>query len=101
MTRRMKSEKRKKMTSLMKLALSIAVSFALTRKLMTPRTALDTKNAPPRMLLRPTAPSLDLVKDTTLAKKSGAPFPRESKVTPAMVGDSLKMSERPSRLLQK
>ena len=101
MTRRMKREKRKKMTSLMKLALPIAISFEVTRKLMTPKTALETKNAPPRMLLRPTAPSLDLVKETTLAKKSGAPFPRESKVTPAMVGDSLKMSERPSRLLQK
>ncbi|KAF1883324.1 hypothetical protein Lal_00015117 [Lupinus albus] len=66
-----------------------------------PNTALDTKNAPPRMLFSPTAPLLELVKETTVAKKSGAPFPRERRVTPAMVGDSLKMLDKPCKLLQK
>jgi hypothetical protein len=68
---------------------------------MTPKTHVETKNAPPKMLFKPTAPLFELVKETTLAKKSGAPLPRESKVTPAMVGDSLKMLDKPSREVQK
>lgn len=63
----------------MKLALSTWTCFELTRMLMIPKTALDTKKAPPRMLLRPTSPLLVPVEETTLAKKSGAPFPRERK----------------------
>lgn len=89
------------MASLMKLALSTATSLELTRILMIPKTAVETKNAPPKMLLRPTAPLFELVKETTLAKKSGAPFPKESNVTPAMVGDNLKMFDKPSREVQK
>lgn len=100
MIRRMSKEKRKKRRFLMKLDLSTAISFELIRMLMIPKTALDTKKAPPRMLLRPTL-LLDPVKETTLAKKSGAPLPRERRVTPAIVGGSLKILDKPSKELQK
>lgn len=69
--------------------------------LMTPTTMLDTKKAPPNTLFRPTSPSPDLVKETMLAKTSGAPFPSERRVTPAMVGESFKILDKLSKEEQK
>lgn len=101
-TRREESEKRRKRTSLIKLGLSTVISLSgLIDMLIIPTTTLDTKNAPPRTLFRPTSPSPVLVKDTILAKTSGAPLPRERRVTPAIVGDSLKILDKPSKEGQK
>lgn len=69
--------------------------------LMTPTTALETKKAPPRTLFRPTSASPDLVKEMMLAKTSGAPLPRERRVMPAMVGDSFRVLDKPSKEGQK
>lgn len=68
---------------------------------MTPTTVLDTKKAPPRTLLRPISPLPDLVKETIEAKTSGAPFPSERRVTPAMVGESFKILDKLSKEEQK
>jgi len=70
--------------------------------LIIPTTTLETKKAPPKTQLRPTrfvvvAP----VKDTMLENTSGAPLPRERRVTPAIVGESLKSLDKPSKFEQK
>lgn len=94
-------EKRKKMTSLIKLALSTEICWGLIEMLIIPTTIVDTKKAPPRILLRPTAPLPDLVKETIEANTSGAPFPSERRVTPAMVGESFKIFDKLSKAEQK
>lgn len=99
--RRQQRENRKKQTSLMKLHLSTEIWRGLVNKLMTPTTTLDTKKAPPKILFRPTSPLLDLVKETILAKTSGAPLPSERRVTPAIVGESFKSLDRLSKEGQK
>lgn len=69
---------------------------------ITPTTTVVTKRAPPRTLLSPTSPTPDpAVKETILEKKSGAPFPNERSVTPAMAGESLRTFERLSSEEQK
>lgn len=100
-TSRQSSDKSKKRTSLTKLDLSIETLFGHTQMLMIPTTTVETKNAPPRMLLRPTSLVFSPMKETMLANKSGAPFPRERRVAPAMVGESFKVFDRPSREEQK
>lgn len=69
--------------------------------LIIPTTTLDTKNAPPKTIFRPTSPSLVLVKETILAKTSAAPFPSERRVTPAIVGDSFNTLDKFSKEEQK
>jgi hypothetical protein len=98
---REKREKRKNRTSLIKLGLSTEIWCGLIKILITPTTILETKKAPPKTLLRPTAPLPDLVKETIEAKTSGAPFPNERRVTPAMVGESFKILDKLSKEEQK
>lgn len=69
--------------------------------LMTPTTTEETKNAPPMTLLSPTSSAPEPENETMLANTSLAPLPRDKRVTPAMVGDSLRSLERPSRDEQK
>lgn len=69
--------------------------------LIIPTTILDTKKAPPKTLLSPRSPLADLVKETIEAKTSGAPFPSERRVTPAMVGESFKILDKLSKEEQK
>ena len=85
----------------MKLDLSTAMAEGPTEMLMMPVTTLETKKAPPRILLRPTSPSLEPVKEIMLEKTSEAPFPSERRATPAMVGESFRVLERLSREGQK
>ena len=74
--------RRKKQASRMKLDLSTAIAEGPTEMLMMPVTTLETKKAPPRILLRPTSPSLEPVKEIMLEKTSEAPFPSERRETP-------------------
>uniref|UniRef100_A0A0A9HEF7 Uncharacterized protein n=1 Tax=Arundo donax TaxID=35708 RepID=A0A0A9HEF7_ARUDO len=76
---------------------------------MTPSTAEDTNSVPPSTPLSPTAavpplprpPSPAEVNEATVESASGAPFPSESSVTPAIAGDRPSSRARPSRLEQK
>ena len=49
--------------------------------LMIPTTTHVTKEAPPNTVLRPTSHVPSPINETMLEKKSGAPLPRESRVT--------------------
>lgn len=69
--------------------------------LMIPTTTHVTKEAPPSTVLRP-MPRVPLpIKETMLAKKSGAPLPRESRVAPAIVGDNFSSLDKLSSEEQK
>lgn len=92
---------RRKTTSRIKLFLSIETFLDPINKQIVPTTKLETKNAPPKIELSPKSPLFDLVKETTLENKSGAPFPRERSVTPAIVGDSFKTLDKLSKEGQK
>jgi len=92
---------RRKTTSRIKLFLSIATSLDPINTQIVPTTKLETKNAPPKIELSPKSPLFDLVKETTLENKSGAPLPRERSVTPAIVGDSFKTLDKLSKEGQK
>lgn len=98
----------KKPVSLKKLDLSIVTieeeeveRVKEMNKVITPTTTVVTKNAPPRTLLIPTSPAPEPAKDTRLENTSGAPFPKDSKVTPAMEGESLKTLDSFSKEEQK
>ena len=54
-----------------------------------PTTTQDTKETPPRTVLKPMSRVPLSWKETRLEKTSGAPLPRERRVTPAIVGDNL------------
>jgi hypothetical protein len=54
---------------------------------MIPTTTQETKEAPPSTVLKPTLDVPSPIKDTRLAKTSGAPLPSERRVIPAIVGD--------------
>ncbi|KAK9157631.1 hypothetical protein Scep_004205 [Stephania cephalantha] len=69
--------------------------------LIIPTTTVDTNRAPPNTLLRPTSPVPALVKETRLENTSGAPLPRERRVTPAMVGESFRKLDKLSNEEQK
>ena len=68
---------------------------------MTPTTILDTKNAPPKILLSPTSPSSERVNETMPEKTSVAPFPRGRRVVPAIVGERFKVLDKLSKEGQK
>lgn len=105
-TTREDKTRRKKPVSLKKLDLSIVIieeddGVKEMNKVMAPTTTVVTKNAPPRTLLIPTSPAPEPAKDTRLENTSGAPFPKDSKVIPAMEGESLKTLDNFSKEEQK
>ena len=69
--------------------------------LMIPTTTHVTKEAPPSTVLRPTSHVPSPIIETMLEKKSGAPLPRESRVTPAIVGDNFSKLDKLSSEEQK
>ncbi|KAM0980415.1 hypothetical protein EV2_014172 [Malus domestica] len=73
----------------------------LIEMLKIPTTAQDTKEAPPRTVLRPISPVPPPINETRLENTSGAPLPRESRVTPAIVGDNFNNLDKLSSEEQK
>jgi len=66
-----------------------------------PTTTQETKDAPPSTVLKPMSWVPLPLKETRVAKTSLAPFPRERRVTPAIVGESLSNLDKFSREGQK
>lgn len=98
---RQERQKSKNTTFVTKLDLLIFLPCLLTEMFIIPTTTLDTKNSPPNMLFRPISLVPSLEKEIILERTSGAPFPRERRVIPAKVGESLRISDKPSSEEQK
>lgn len=102
--RRLESVKRRNTTSRMKLGLSTMTILRryVINRLRTPTTTVETKIAPPNMLLSPISPpSVDVVKAIMLEKTSVDPFPNGSKVVPAIAGERLSVLDKCSTAGQK
>lgn len=70
--------------------------------LMVPTTTVETNKAPPKIQLMPTKfVDVDAENETMVENTSGAPLPKERSVTPAIVGESFKSFDKPSRFEQK
>jgi hypothetical protein len=93
--------KRRKQTSLIKADFLTRIPLCLTDILIIPTTTHEIKEPPPRTVLKPMSCVPLPLKETSVAKTSLAPLPRERRVTPAIVGESLKTLERLSREGQK